>query len=258
MKNFEKLIFLCLFLTCISIFPASAQVCDPDTTVGVGIHPQTPPPGCVGTPYDEVVTFVFPADTVYGGFTVPFDSFVVNTVLDVPLGLNWECDQSANNCTYYTNPPDLTRGCVRIDGTPQMANDSSDSVIVVGAAWITVFGFPVEIEDSIKIHIRICPDFNCFCVGVGREEDLAFAADVYPHPLTGESVVRFSLEGSEAVSLKVTDLLGRVIIDQSEQRLGPGEHSLPLNAVPAGYAILELRVGEKRFRKRILSGLSGQ
>lgn len=233
---------------------AQAQVCTPDGAVGVGIHPAIPDTACVGSSYDEVITFVFPPDTMYGGFTVPFDSFVVDTVLFIPQGLMWECDESANNCTYYTNPPALTRGCVNITGFPQMANLETDSVVVVGTAWITVLNFPISFADSISISLRVCDDFDCDCLIIGREEELDNHANIsiVPHPLTEHSRIRFELERGEAVTVQVFDLTGRMIFDSPTHQFGAGTHELPLEGIPPGVALLELQIGGRHYQKRLI------
>ena len=71
------------------------------------------PDGYIGQFYDQDMTFYLPLDTVDGGLTITFTDFHI-TSISLPLGLTWECDNSANNCHY---DPGVTQyGCVKISG----------------------------------------------------------------------------------------------------------------------------------------------
>ena len=83
-----KKILLTFILTFISL-GAYAQVCNyVNTPTTTGIYPDILPEGMVNNPYDEVITFVLPLDTMDMNYTI------VSVVL--PLGLNWECNNVAN------------------------------------------------------------------------------------------------------------------------------------------------------------------
>ncbi len=76
-----------------------------------GTYPAVLPDGMVGTPYDEDLTILFPADSVGANYI----SFQINSV-ELPLGLTWECNNVVNNCEY--NPQQDPFACIRIYGTP--------------------------------------------------------------------------------------------------------------------------------------------
>ena len=224
MKKFLlKGIIAIVLLTLVGSPAAFAQICTPDPGItAAGIYPNPLPDGCVGDPYNEKVDFAFPADTVYGGFTVPFDSFVVNTVLNVPAGLMWECN-AAPSCTYYGAPPALTTGCVVISGTPTAATLPTDSVEVLGSAWITVFGFPVEIEDTIRIGLLIEN-----CTGINEALKAKLDLNVYPNPVNASSVIDFNLVETADVKVDLVDLYGREVAAIVDEKNAFGPHKVDL------------------------------
>ena len=101
-----------------SVFFVSAQ-CSIDYTyypvsANYGLDPDSLPDGYVGQFYDEDMTFFLPLDTVDGGVAVTFEDFHI-TSISLPLGLTWECDNSANSCHY--DPAVTQYGCVKISGS---------------------------------------------------------------------------------------------------------------------------------------------
>jgi len=111
----KKLLFGFIFL--MSVVFVSAQ-CSIDYTysppfANYGLYPDSLPDGYVGQFYDEDMTFFLPLDTVDGGVTVIFTDFHI-TSISLPLGLTWECDNSANSCHY--DPAVSQYGCVKVSG----------------------------------------------------------------------------------------------------------------------------------------------
>jgi len=105
------------FIFLMSVFFVSAQ-CSIDSTyypvsANYGLDPDSLPDGYVGQFYDEDMTFFLPLDTVDGGVTVTFTDFHI-TSISLPLGLTWECDNSANSCHY--DPAVSQYGCVKVSG----------------------------------------------------------------------------------------------------------------------------------------------
>ena len=78
-----------------------------------GLDPDSLPDGYVGQFYDEDMTFFLPLDTVDGGVAVTFEDFHI-TSISLPLGLTWECNNSANSCHY--DPAVTQYGCVKVSG----------------------------------------------------------------------------------------------------------------------------------------------
>jgi len=125
----------------------NAQICTIDyAQTQTGIYPDTLPDGFVGTPYDTDITFVMPLDTMGYDFT----NFYIMSV-SLPVGLSWECNNTANNCNY--NPQVSQHGCVNISGTPLLAGNYTVDVTVL--ADLTVLqGYPF----TFQIYLEILPN----------------------------------------------------------------------------------------------------
>ena len=109
--------FLSLFFFLIITISVSAQ-CAIDYNyypVGAnyGLDPDSLPDGYAGQFYDEDMTFFLPLDTIDSGVIVTFEDFHI-TSISLPLGLTWECNNSANGCHY--DPAVSQYGCVKVSG----------------------------------------------------------------------------------------------------------------------------------------------
>ncbi len=114
--------FLFVFLCLISSFVILGQ-CSIDYTyfpssANYGLDPDSLPDGYVGQFYDEDMTFFLPLDTFSGGVNVTFEDFHI-TSISLPLGLTWECNNSANSCHYDPNVSQY--GCVKLSGVALIA-----------------------------------------------------------------------------------------------------------------------------------------
>ncbi len=111
-----------------------------------GIYPDTLPAGTMGLTYDQDVTFVMFTDTQ--GLTVNY--FQIASVSGLPFGLNWQCNNSGNGCTY--NPANSIYGCVKICGTPLQ---SGFFVIHVGViANLQLVG---NQNSNIDLYLQVSP-----------------------------------------------------------------------------------------------------
>ena len=152
MKN-----LLFCFVFSISVIFASGQ-CVIDysyspSTANYGLDPDTLPNGYVGQFYDEDMTFFLPLDTVDGGVTVTFEDFHI-TSISLPLGLTWECNNSANNCHY--DPAITQYGCVKVSGTPLIAGNYDVQVDLVATHSLSSLVGPENI--SFVLPLTILPD----------------------------------------------------------------------------------------------------
>jgi hypothetical protein len=90
---------------------------------GGGLCPDSLPAAVVGNPYSQDVTFYVPptidASSFSGGLlgVVPLLEMRIDAISGLPFGLNWECNNPSNSCTYFPSQND-TLGCVRICGVP--------------------------------------------------------------------------------------------------------------------------------------------
>lgn len=111
-----------------------------------GIYPDTMPTGYVNQPYSEDITFVLPLDTQGYDFT----NFEIVSIA-LPVGLSWQCNNSANGCNY--NPQVDQFGCVNVYGTPLLAGQYQVDVSVIADLTI-IQGVPT----TFSVFMEILPD----------------------------------------------------------------------------------------------------
>lgn len=139
MKNLLACLFICFVP---SLF---AQICNIDFSQTVtGIYPDTLPSGNVGQTYGTDITFVMPLDTLGYNFT----NFHILSV-SLPVGLSWQCNNSANNCDY--NPQVSQHGCVHISGTPLLVGQYTIDVTVIADLTI-VQGYPFTFQIYMEVQ----------------------------------------------------------------------------------------------------------
>ncbi len=135
-----------LVIVCLLPMFGNAQICTIDFTQTVpGIYPDTMPVGTVNQFYDEDITFVMPLDTQ--GFD--FTNFHILSIA-LPVGLSWECNNSASNCDY--DPQVNQYGCVNVYGTPLLAGQYNVDVTVI-ADLTVASGVPT----SFQVFMEILP-----------------------------------------------------------------------------------------------------
>jgi hypothetical protein len=235
---------------------ASAQVCVVDAQyTSPGIYPSdTLQDMYVSTPTLQVIQFVFPADTVIFGQTIPFDSFLVSSVSNIPVGVQWECNLNHPTCSYVTTPGQLTRGCVKVFGTPTSGSNgfpNYDSLIVTGVAYFTVFGSAQSLATDISVYYRVS-------TGASIDElSKSVKLDVRPNPATEQTFASFSLPASGQVKVSLYNVLGEEVRVLSNGLMGAGEKSVRVNTAGLGKGIyflrLDLNNGEYVGTKKIVS-----
>ncbi len=145
MKKFLLLFLICVF-SCSENF-AQCPGCNINTAyTSPGIYPNPLPDGTQGQPYDQDVTFVMFTDTQ--GLTVNY--FKIISVSNLPFGLNWECNNSANGCVY--DPATSIYGCVKVCGTP--LQNGTYNIAVGVLANLAVVG---DQSSTINIGLTINP-----------------------------------------------------------------------------------------------------
>lgn len=225
--------------------PAYTQ-CVPDTAFsGVGFTPNPLPDGCVGVAVDEIITFGLPADTVYLGVPLDFDSFRVNSIAGVPDSLDWECD--AANCTYISGTGNITYGCVRVQGVP---NDTipSDTINISATAFITFLNNAVPLPQPIDIRWRVHPVGSPFapCPTASVKSKFLPSLDltIAPNPASYETTIKYYLLGEADIEATLIDLHGRVvqILDKGHRFQGEQEYLVDATGLPKGMYLVKLDI----------------
>jgi hypothetical protein len=245
----RTLILLGLFVA-MGCYVAWGQVCQVDSQyTSAGIYPSdTLPDMYEGTAYTAVVQFVFPVDTTVFGFTLNFDSFVVAAVNGIPNGINWECNANHPVCHYICQPPNLTRGCVKIFGLPTAqspAYPGYDSIIVTGQAWVTIpFTGATSFNQDIPVFYRIQGLQN-----IKNHTFSQFDLQVLPNPVTNMGLVTYHLPEAADVGLSVVDVHGRHVMEVEARPMAAGGHeeTIKFSGLPSGMYFLRATVNDGAY-----------
>ena len=253
----KTLRFALLFCSLLGFGLTKAQVCtvDPQYT-SPGIYPSdTLQDMWEAQATNQVVQFVFPEDTVVFGFTLPFDSFKVSSVSNVPPGLLWECNQNHPVCTYVTTPGQLTRGCVKVYGTPtgpSAALPSYDSLIVTGTAYVTLFGSVQSFASDIPVYYRVYPAVSA-AEAIGKAVNL----QVQPNPVNTQTWVSFQLSTPSDVKVSLYNVLGEEVkvVSNGPMTAGDKNVSLDMSELDGGiyFVRLNLNNGEYVGTQKVVS-----
>ncbi len=138
----------------------------------------------------------------------------------------------------------------------QWAADSIQLPVTLAAGTNLQVRFSVAVDggnalylDALRIRGRV----------LGTAADQATGAEVSlaPNPLTDETRVALTLTRPTRVALRVTDILGRVVLTQAEQSLPAGAHLLPIaeglrRATAGVYAVTVLLDGAAVSRQLLV------
>lgn len=129
MNKTTSYLFL-LLLLCLGSIDSRGQCIIDSTQSGAGVYPDTLPVATAGVPYDIDVTFVMVPDTM--GLTI--SNYQIASVVGLPVGLTWQCNNFANGCNY--DPSVSLFGCVDISGTPIVPGNYIITVTVIADVQI--------------------------------------------------------------------------------------------------------------------------
>lgn len=225
-----------LLLTLLAFTGRVQAQCTVDPTLtSEGIYPDTLRHGCQGVAYTDTIQFVFPADTTVaipfppGSITIPFDSFTVQSVNMMPTGLTYQCNTAS--CTYV--PPGggaPAKGCVSISGVPTTTTTSSDSVEIIGVAYVTIFGSPQSFVDTIRMNLLIQDASAPACATYRNDAfEQSLKMTVAPNPVNSSSKLSYVLKNGSQVDVTLTDIYGRTLSTLVSERQTVGLHTADIS-----------------------------
>lgn len=199
-----------LFLSLPGVF---AQ-CTPDTSIThnePGIYPDSAtglPHAVVGIPYSTVIQLKVITDTVVSGQSATVDSVVITGVTGLPPGFTYQCTPAS--CHF----PGGSDACILLTGpapTAGMAGQVHPLTVHV-MAYGHIGPFPASLPTDITRY-RIVVDGG---VGITvLNNDKFDVAQNVPNPFSKTTEISFSSPSNELLTLKVSNLLGKVIYTKS-------------------------------------------
>lgn len=221
-----------LFLLLILTTALQAQLCEPDQIYADSASGVYPPPfepdltplggitdcAIIGQPFDFVINFVIGDTIKFGPLAFPLDSIRVTQVTGLPEGLNYACNPSV--CSFPRN----SLNCANIFGTPTANNTpGAHDLAIIGEAFINGSPLPFALQfpdDDLapgKYTIYVLSDDTEPCPATAVSEAYAgkMSMSVVPSPASDRITVDLTSTIFGNFELRVMDLLGRVVMQQS-------------------------------------------
>ncbi|MDQ2770063.1 MAG: T9SS type A sorting domain-containing protein [Bacteroidota bacterium] len=115
-------------------------------------------------------------------------------------------------------------------------------------------GFSPDFTDQTKFPGTQAATLNVVVLSSRQADDAVVAMSVFPNPAQGESTITYQvLGGTQAVTVRVTDLLGREVRTLLDAKQTAGFHDLKVaaDALPVGIYLVQVRVGDKVATRRL-------
>ncbi|MCS6917600.1 MAG: T9SS type A sorting domain-containing protein [Chitinophagales bacterium] len=235
-------------------FFANGQACIPNNDTVSGIEPDTLAPAIVQIPYEEVIYFRLPADTVvdlvFGGYVIYdvhlcIDSLTIDSVQGLPQGFSYACHVP------WCSVKGGDNGCAKISGTA-----TPDQVgIYPLQVFVTIyvndcysFSLPATPDTITFFYLQVLPQsgaepFREIAEGLGLP---------YPNPSNGRLYVPVVQPTAGMVLFRISDLTGRTLFVQYQELTTPAQVvSLDIN-LPAGTYLLELINEHRSYRRTVV------
>lgn len=165
-------------------------------------------------------------------------------------GVTWKKRKTINSDDLITS-----EGVQNATWEPQSDEDWVETYVnmasVVGDPGVLI-RFVLEGENGNFVYIDGIEIHN-FTVGLEDEIQLAETAlDVYPNPLTDESVIEINAEAGNAYSLTITNVLGQVMYAQKDN-INNDKHIVPMPTnLTTGMYFIDLNIDGKHATKKVL------
>ncbi|HRH64794.1 MAG TPA: T9SS type A sorting domain-containing protein [Bacteroidia bacterium] len=208
----KKLLFL--FVFALGVSSSGYSQCVPDTNIThnvSGIYPDSAtglPHAVVGVPYLTDMQFSIPTDTMYAGQPAVLDSIRITYMTGLPAGFTYTC--TPPNCIF----PGGATSCIQITGTAPTSGMVGSYPIVVGLRVSgRLYGIIAQQIDTSNSNYTIVIDNN---TAIATLVPTAFqVSQNKPNPFHGKTEITVSGPTSEELKIKVCDLLGNVLRNET-------------------------------------------
>ena len=252
MNSMMRLILSFLLLSLITNTQLFSQPCVPNTDTVSGISPDTLAPVYVNIPYEEVIYFRLPADTiveiVIGTDTLELvvcvDSLTIDSVVGLPAGFSYGCNVPW--CAVHGGE----NGCAVVTGT---ANSNQAGIYPLNV-FVSVytndcsgFSLPQQVDTVAFYFLDIQ-----FAQGIPSLPANDFSiGSCYPNPSVGSVILPLYARQSSDVVISVLSLQGQVIREQTvKATAGTQTVALDISSLASGsYFIRAEMEGKQMFEK---------
>ncbi|MCB0689205.1 MAG: hypothetical protein KDC53_21855 [Saprospiraceae bacterium] len=155
-------------------------------------------PAFQNSTYEDSMIWSPPADTIFVGFFVPFDSFQIADVIGLPPGINYECDSP--DCTWTSASPNQTMASIKLIGNPGTNASAKFPLKIELKYFLTFFSTPQTLtKTDSSMFIFLCPFPN----DTPNLEvvNLAPSLNISTNPVTGYYYGIDSVVGTSSISI---------------------------------------------------------
>ncbi len=235
------------------VITASSQ-CVPDSSIThnvPGIYPDSAtglPHAYAGVAYATVLQVKVPLDTTYLGLPAIIDSIVATNVTGLPAGFSYVC--TPPTCSF----PGGSDACILIQGpAPSEGMVGTYPLVVDLTVYGRVFGTPQTIQDVNDNYTIVIESTT----GLWTLTNGSFAVKQNsPNPFSRFTSIPVNSLLAGKISLKVTDLLGNIILSQ-EREVQKGINNLRVDGAnfEAGVYLYTVSDGKHSVTRRfVVSG----
>lgn len=242
----RRLPLLFAFLMTLTFVQQAEAQCTPDPSYTTAGYYPTEGLDTVyfGQAYDATITLVIPSDSSLGPLTSTIDSIVINSITGIPDGLVESCNPV--NCVF----PGGASSCIALTGTvTDMQFIGSNPIVANGTIYGSLLpGLPVEISD-FTIEVADTTSNTSVNEVSGIQFDLKQNS---PNPFHDVTNIEFVSPQNQPYSLKITNMLGLKIFEQSGVSEGRNEVSFRSGDLPEGFYFYTVNTGEQAQTRRMI------
>lgn len=134
------------------------------------------------------------------------------------------------------------------DFIPETVGNGKDS------GGLNNIGFSPDFTDQTRFPGTQAASINLVVLSSRKADEAVVAMSVFPNPSEGKSSVSYQVQGgAQAVTVRVTDLLGRPVRTLLNARQSAGSHELSVTSgdLAAGTYLVQVQVGDKLATRRL-------
>lgn len=222
--------------------------CTPKTTMSGYIEPEILEDAVVGVPYNQVVYFKVPKDTMleYNGNIVPVTivDARIQSMTGRPASLSYACNVST--CIFQGG----NYGCAVISGTPTLAEVGDYGIKIMIKTNTKVLGFyNISRFDSGVYDFKVLQ----WPASVGADPSRNNLFRAYPNPAANDVTIKLAPTAKEA-TIKLVNMVGAVVASQQFSGMSAGDElSINTSTLPDGFYIVQMECnGELATQKLVI------
>ncbi len=220
-------------------------------TLGEGIVE----PACINVSYSKQFIVRAPNTFIFNTFVLNVDSFVVDSLINLPLGMTYEC--SNPDCVILAD----SIACITISGTPTDGNQPGDYDLAIAlTVHIGDFSIEANFPDPAlapgTYTLTLNPEGDTSCQMTTPTFDVASGEtgmQIFPNPVSEILNVNWISKQHGAGHIELRNIAGALIQRKDISYItGQNQYELPLGHLQSGMYLVGIKTNEGSSWKRII------